>query len=178
MGDGWHREPAQTGRMLALPDSTESHWQVKGRRKLLLLAIPRRTVQRILGPDSDADVEDTFRPLSIQSWDAPLVEAEAHLHEDLDVATLADLAGLSVRHFSRAFTKQLGQTPIGGSCRCASSGWVFYRVATLTAWSKSVIPTCHCHRRNCMTGSRTLMPRKLRIFIDFLQERWGRAAQA
>jgi AraC family transcriptional regulator len=170
MGDGWHKEDAEPGRLLALPESTESRWRVKGNRKLLLLAIPRHTVQRILGPDSAGDVEDTFRPLSRRTWCDPLVEAmmqrmwsgmtgnlryeqtllngalcttvahlvqrvggtpehekavalpawrvkrirdhvDAHLQDDLDVVTLAEMAGLSVRHFSRAFTKQVGQTP-------------------------------------------------------------------
>jgi AraC family transcriptional regulator len=37
--------------------------------------------------------------------------ADAHLHEDLSIASLADAAGLSVRHFTRAFTLQVGETP-------------------------------------------------------------------
>jgi AraC family transcriptional regulator len=37
--------------------------------------------------------------------------ADAHLHEDLSIASLADAAGLSVRHFARAFTLQVGATP-------------------------------------------------------------------
>jgi AraC family transcriptional regulator len=36
---------------------------------------------------------------------------DAHLHEDLGIAVLADAAGLSVRHFTRAFTQQVGETP-------------------------------------------------------------------
>ncbi|SCK10192.1 Transcriptional regulator containing an amidase domain and an AraC-type DNA-binding HTH domain [Variovorax sp. HW608] len=170
MGKGWHRESARPGRMLALPEETESRWEVKGKRKLLLLAVPRRTVQRILSADSATNVEEAFRPLSLESWEDPLAQGlmlriwealagshridqllvdgalmtiiahlvqraggaqpaersvalpswrlkrvceyvDAHLSEDLDVETLAELAGLSVRHFSRAFTRQLGQTP-------------------------------------------------------------------
>jgi AraC family transcriptional regulator len=37
--------------------------------------------------------------------------ADAHLHEDLCIASLADAAGLSVRHFARAFHLQVGETP-------------------------------------------------------------------
>jgi AraC family transcriptional regulator len=170
MGQGWQKEPAQTGRMLALPEDTESRWAVKGRRKLLLLAIPGNTVQRILESDKMPDLEEVFRPLSLKSWEDALVQSmmlrmwdgmvgnlrydrllldsalittvvhlvqragggreidksialpswrikrvfeyvDAHLDEELDVETLAGLSGLSVRHFSRAFTKQLGQTP-------------------------------------------------------------------
>ncbi|WP_460903209.1 helix-turn-helix domain-containing protein [Paraburkholderia jirisanensis] len=37
--------------------------------------------------------------------------ANAHLHEDLSIASLADAAGLSVRHFARAFNLQVGETP-------------------------------------------------------------------
>jgi AraC family transcriptional regulator len=36
---------------------------------------------------------------------------EAHLHEEVDIVTLAEVAGLSVRHFSRAFREELGETP-------------------------------------------------------------------
>jgi AraC family transcriptional regulator len=37
--------------------------------------------------------------------------ANRHLHEHLDLKTLADAAGLSHRHFSRVFLKETGQTP-------------------------------------------------------------------
>lgn len=37
--------------------------------------------------------------------------ADAHLHEPLDLLALADAAGLSVRHFARAFREELGETP-------------------------------------------------------------------
>jgi AraC family transcriptional regulator len=170
MGQGWQKELAQTGRMLALPENTESRWAVTGKRKLLLLAIPRCTIQRIFGSDQMPDLEEVFRPLSLKSWEDPLVQSvmlrmwdgmlgnlrydqllldsalitmvvhlvqraggaleidkpvvlpswrlkrvfeyvDAHLDEELDVETLARLSGLSARHFSRAFTKQLGQTP-------------------------------------------------------------------
>lgn len=36
---------------------------------------------------------------------------DAHLHEPLDLLSLADVAGLSVRHFARAFREELGETP-------------------------------------------------------------------
>jgi AraC family transcriptional regulator len=36
---------------------------------------------------------------------------EAHLHEDLGIVALADAAGLSPRHFARAFREQVGDTP-------------------------------------------------------------------
>lgn len=36
---------------------------------------------------------------------------EAHLHEEVDIVTLAEIAGLSVRHFSRAFREEVGETP-------------------------------------------------------------------
>jgi AraC family transcriptional regulator len=36
---------------------------------------------------------------------------DAHLHEPLDLVALADAAGLSVRHFARAFREELGETP-------------------------------------------------------------------
>ena len=36
---------------------------------------------------------------------------DAHLHEPLDLLALADAAGLSVRHFARAFKEELGVTP-------------------------------------------------------------------
>ncbi|MCP3720982.1 AraC family transcriptional regulator [Paraburkholderia sp. CNPSo 3281] len=33
------------------------------------------------------------------------------LHEEIDIVTLAEMAGLSVRHFSRAFKEEVGETP-------------------------------------------------------------------
>jgi AraC family transcriptional regulator len=36
---------------------------------------------------------------------------EAHLHEEVDIVALSEVAGLSVRHFSRAFREELGETP-------------------------------------------------------------------
>ena len=36
---------------------------------------------------------------------------DAHLHEEVDIVTLSDVAGLSVRHFSRAFREEIGETP-------------------------------------------------------------------
>ncbi|WP_321941607.1 AraC family transcriptional regulator [Paraburkholderia tropica] len=36
---------------------------------------------------------------------------EAHLHEEVDIVTLSEVAGLSVRHFSRAFREEMGETP-------------------------------------------------------------------
>jgi len=37
--------------------------------------------------------------------------AEAHLHSDVDLLSLAEIAGLSVRHFARAFRQDVGETP-------------------------------------------------------------------
>jgi AraC family transcriptional regulator len=36
---------------------------------------------------------------------------EANLHEEIDIVALSEVAGLSVRHFSRAFTEEVGETP-------------------------------------------------------------------
>ncbi|MBN3754339.1 helix-turn-helix transcriptional regulator [Paraburkholderia sp. Tr-20389] len=36
---------------------------------------------------------------------------ESNLHEEIDIVALAEVAGLSVRHFARAFSEEVGETP-------------------------------------------------------------------
>jgi AraC family transcriptional regulator len=57
--------------------------------------------------------EKPGRRVAMPAWRLQRVTefVDAHLHEDLGIATLADAAGLSVRHFTRAFTQQVGETP-------------------------------------------------------------------
>ena len=53
------------------------------------------------------------KAVALPAWRVKRIRehVDTHLQDDLDVVTLAEMAGLSVRHFSRAFTKQVGQTP-------------------------------------------------------------------
>jgi len=153
-----------------LPADNVSKWEVRGTRRLLTLAIPSRTIRRILGPSAPEQLTDAFFPLAAQTWEDPFLQplllrlwdaaagghvtdrllvdgalttlvshllqraggtdkplkfialppwrlkrvyeyADAHLHEEIDIVTLADVAGLSVRHFSRAFREEVGETP-------------------------------------------------------------------
>jgi len=170
MGEGWHYESALPGRMLVLPPDNASRWEVKGRRKLLLLALPSATIHTVLGACAPANLTQAFMPLATASWRDPLLQSlmlrlwqgmanrhasdgllsdaavttlivhllqragtldraaepvalaawrlkrvldhvDSHLHEDLDMSGLAAVAGLSVRHFTRGFAAEMGQTP-------------------------------------------------------------------
>jgi len=170
MGSGWHREPAIPGRMLVLPSDNVSQWEVRGCRKILMIAIPSKTVRRILGPCVPDQLSEAFSPLADKTWEDALVQplltrlwestagghvmdrllvdgalttlvshllqragtvdrdlkfialppwrlkrvyeyVDAHLHEEIDIVTLSEVAGLSVRHFSRAFREEVGETP-------------------------------------------------------------------
>jgi AraC family transcriptional regulator len=170
LGAGWRRESAVPGRVLLLPESTESRWQVRGRGTLLVLAVPTATLQRVLGPVARGNAESTLRPLGDETWEDALAPAllaqmwsslrsphavdrlfidsalvtlvshfaqrttsrsaerghialpswrlkrvrdyvQEHLHEQIEILDLAELAGLSVRHFTRVFREEVGQTP-------------------------------------------------------------------
>ncbi len=51
--------------------------------------------------------------VSLPAWKLKRVIefVEAHLHNEIDILSLAEVAGLSVRQFSRAFKQQVGETP-------------------------------------------------------------------
>ncbi|GAB2891899.1 hypothetical protein GCM10027093_28830 [Paraburkholderia jirisanensis] len=53
------------------------------------------------------------RRVALPAWRLKRVTdfVEPHLHEDLGIVALADAAGLSPRHFARAFREQVGDTP-------------------------------------------------------------------
>jgi AraC family transcriptional regulator len=57
--------------------------------------------------------EKPGRRVAMPAWRLQRVTefVDAHLHEELGIAALADAAGLSVRHFTRAFSQQVGETP-------------------------------------------------------------------
>jgi AraC family transcriptional regulator len=57
--------------------------------------------------------EKPHRHVAMPAWRMQRVAefADAHLHEQLGIAALAEVAGLSVRHFVRAFSQQVGETP-------------------------------------------------------------------
>jgi len=61
-----------------------------------------------------AGAEDqSLKYVSLPPWRLNRVYdfVNAHLHEEIDMSTLAEVAGLSVRHFSRAFRDEVGETP-------------------------------------------------------------------
>ena len=168
MGRGWRRETAVPGRMLLIPPDAESRWQVDARRRLLLMVIPSKTIEGVLG--GPVRLGDRLAPLTEATWQDPFLEIvmtrlwsallgaaqtdrlladgaltalvshvltrageepaggraialsphrrrrviafmEAHLHEDLGLDDLAAVAGMSIRHFARAFRRDLGVTP-------------------------------------------------------------------
>ncbi|WP_160111833.1 MULTISPECIES: AraC family transcriptional regulator [Paraburkholderia] len=51
--------------------------------------------------------------ISLPNWRLKRIfeYVEAHLHQEIDIAALAEVAGLSVRHFARAFREEVGETP-------------------------------------------------------------------
>lgn len=50
-------------------------------------------------------------PFSLREWRRIEDYVDAHLHRDILLAELADIAGWSVRHFSRMFRQATGKTP-------------------------------------------------------------------
>jgi AraC family transcriptional regulator len=59
----------------------------------------------------------TYRPavnsIALSPWRLKRVTdyVDAHLHEELDLMDLSRVAGLSLRHFARAFRQEVGETP-------------------------------------------------------------------
>jgi AraC family transcriptional regulator len=74
LGEGWRRDTAAAGRMLVLPADLDSCWEVSGRRRLLLLAIPSRTMRHILGAVCPPHLSNAFRPLSEATWEDPFLQ--------------------------------------------------------------------------------------------------------
>lgn len=74
---GAHRQAqqAEPGRMLVVPADVESHWEVDGSRRILILSVPNATLRRLFGRDCPADIGQAFRSLSEATWADPLVEA-------------------------------------------------------------------------------------------------------
>ncbi|WP_269502243.1 helix-turn-helix transcriptional regulator [Burkholderia sp. IMCC1007] len=58
-------------------------------------------------------VERPMKHVALPSWRLKRIVdfVEAHLHEEIDLAALSAAAGLSARHFSRAFREEVGETP-------------------------------------------------------------------
>lgn len=58
-------------------------------------------------------VDRPMKYVALPSWRLKRIVdfVEAHLHEEIDLAALSAAAGLSVRHFSRAFREEVGETP-------------------------------------------------------------------
>jgi len=73
----------------------------------MLVALVMHLLQRA-APDEEPD-----RHVALPAWRLQRMTAfaDAHLHEKLCIATLARAAGLSTRHFTRAFRQQVGDTP-------------------------------------------------------------------
>ena len=57
--------------------------------------------------------ERPARHVTLAAWRLKRVHefVDAHLHEEIDIVTLSEAAGLSVRHFTRAFREEVGVTP-------------------------------------------------------------------
>ncbi|TDY50788.1 AraC family transcriptional regulator [Paraburkholderia rhizosphaerae] len=74
----------------------------------ILMALIAHLLQR-----AGTTTETDQRRVLIPAWRLQRVTevADNHLHEKLSIAILAEAAGLSVRHFARAFTQQVGETP-------------------------------------------------------------------
>lgn len=55
----------------------------------------------------------TSKYVALAPWRRRRVQefVDAHLHEEIDITRLAEIAGLGVRHFSRAFREEVGETP-------------------------------------------------------------------
>jgi len=170
MGDGWRRETAAPGRMLAVPPDALSRWEVTAERRLLLLVIPSATIKGILGAACPPQLGDSLAPLTRGTWKDPFLDVlmtrlwcgilgaaetdrlladgaitalvshllqragseplpgramalsphcrrrvmafmDAHLQEDVGLGDLAAVAGMSIRHFARAFRHETGVTP-------------------------------------------------------------------
>ena len=65
---------ARPGGMLIVPTEVESHWEVDGTRQILVLTVPNKTVQTVLGVDSSERIRSAFWALAEQAWTDPFVE--------------------------------------------------------------------------------------------------------
>lgn len=65
---------ARPGGMLIVPTEVESHWEVDGTRQILVLTVPNKTVQTVLGVDSSERIRSAFWTLAEQAWTDPFVE--------------------------------------------------------------------------------------------------------
>lgn len=165
-----YRQKAQAGHMLVVPADIESCWDVDGRRRILVLAVPNDTVRDVLGPACPQRIGDAFRKLAEQTWADPFIEilmnrlwessagheaadnyladgllmsilsqmliragtelqpnatvalpqwrlkrvkqfVDNHLDKEISLDDLAEVAGLSRRHFTRSFRQEIGETP-------------------------------------------------------------------
>jgi AraC family transcriptional regulator len=69
-----YRDTARPGGMLVVPAEVESHWEVDGKRRLLILSMPHETVQGVLGTASPSRIRDAFWALGERAWGDPFVE--------------------------------------------------------------------------------------------------------
>ncbi|NAT16441.1 hypothetical protein CU666_10925 [Pseudomonas syringae pv. actinidifoliorum] len=68
MGSGWVDDTSSPGRMLLLPPDQTSQWNVTGKRTLLLLALPSKTIQRVLQISNLDNFNSTLSSLSARCW--------------------------------------------------------------------------------------------------------------
>lgn len=60
---------------------------------------------------ADCYVRSDYGAFPLRGWRRIEDHVEAHLHRDILLQELADIAGWSVRHFSRMFRQAMGTTP-------------------------------------------------------------------
>ena len=119
--------PCEAERFLAPVASTSERIGRLVRRALMCLESDRQAAWRCLKDASallDPQTEDctssdpvpggTFRPGGLARWQArrAVTYIEAHLESKLDVHGLAELVSFSKSHFSRAFKRSLGVSPM------------------------------------------------------------------
>lgn len=77
---------AQPGEMLVVPTEVESEWEVDGTRQILVLTVPNKTVQSVLGVSSPDTIRSAFWALAETAWTDPFVESlMMRLWEGLEV---------------------------------------------------------------------------------------------
>ena len=69
MGSGWIDDTSSPGRMLLLPPDHASQWRVTGKRTLLLLAIPSKTIREVLQISNQDTINSTLSSLSHNCWE-------------------------------------------------------------------------------------------------------------
>tara|TARA_R110000787_G_scaffold133762_1_gene246182 strand:- start:2229 stop:3125 length:897 start_codon:yes stop_codon:yes gene_type:complete len=66
---------AEPGGMLVVPAEVESEWEVNGTRQILVLTVPNKTVQAVLGVSSSESIRAAFWALAESAWTDPFIEA-------------------------------------------------------------------------------------------------------